>query len=175
MAIHIEVLSARRVPSVVDLGADPTLSWTSSVPFPLRHETVEQWSAQSDLAEPSAVTFVVLNEAVAAGCVSLKKIDRASRSAELSYWTGSQHRGRGCAREGAALAVAYAFTRLSLNFVHAHALLHGNANSIRVLSKIGFTHDTSRADLPVSDSFADRFPGDVWRFFRIDSPRSANA
>lgn len=68
------------------------------------------------------------------GLVGLRSDD--DRIAELSYWIGKPHWGRGYATEAAAAIVDYGFERLRLHRIYATSLGR-NAASRRVLEKVG--------------------------------------
>jgi RimJ/RimL family protein N-acetyltransferase len=70
------------------------------------------------------------------GCVGLNRFDRIARSANLGYWTGEAHRGRGIATQAAAWAAAYGFRELGLARIEI-VVLPDNAASLRVAGKLG--------------------------------------
>jgi RimJ/RimL family protein N-acetyltransferase len=72
------------------------------------------------------------------GSLSLHRIDRDDRDAEIGYWTAPAARGRGIAVRAVEAAVRWAFTGLGMQRVH---LFHAveNAASARVAAKAGFT------------------------------------
>jgi ribosomal-protein-alanine N-acetyltransferase len=58
--------------------------------------------------------------------------------AELGYWLGLAHHGRGLMTEAAGAVVGCAFARLGLHKVTVRAFAHNTA-SLRVIEKLGFT------------------------------------
>lgn len=76
------------------------------------------------------------------GAISLR-IEREHERAELGYWIGRPHWGRGYATEAAAAIVGYAFEQLGLNRVYAYHF-STNPASGRVLQKIGMRHEGVR-------------------------------
>lgn len=76
------------------------------------------------------------------GAVFLRWTPRHDR-AELGYWLGRRHWGRGYAREAATAAVAFAFDVLGVHRVYAQHL-GGNDRSAAVLRAIGMTAEGVR-------------------------------
>lgn len=67
--------------------------------------------------------------------------------AELGYWLGMPYHGRGLMTEAAGAVVAFAFGRLALHKVVVRAMA-GNAASLRVIEKLGFTRvGVARSDV----------------------------
>ena len=70
------------------------------------------------------------------GCVGLNRLDRDARSANLGYWIGEAHRGRGLATQAAAWAAAFGFRELGLARIEIRVLPQNGA-SLRVAEKLG--------------------------------------
>ena len=70
------------------------------------------------------------------GCVGLNQVNRAHRSANLGYWIGETHRGRGIATDAARQVAATGFGELDLVRIEI-VTLPGNAASQRVAEKLG--------------------------------------
>jgi [ribosomal protein S5]-alanine N-acetyltransferase len=80
-------------------------------------------------------------EGEAAGGVGfVRGTDVERYSAEIGYWLGSQHWGRGIMTEALTLVTAYAFE--SLNLLRLYALpFADNDASVRVLEKAGYARE----------------------------------
>ena len=166
--VSIQLLGADHAEAMLRLASDPELSWTSSVPAACEAAHVAAWIEENDASPRSCLTFAIVDRGVVAGAVTLKRLDAADKSGELSFWVGREHRGKGLARKAAELAVDYAFSRLRLKYLHAHCLRDSNPASRKTLEAVGFTADKSRSDVPVEGRFAERFEGDAWVFYRLD-------
>lgn len=70
------------------------------------------------------------------GCVGLNRLDRDARSANLGYWIGEAHRGRGLATQAATWAAGYGFRELGLARIEIRVLPQNGA-SLRVAEKLG--------------------------------------
>lgn len=70
------------------------------------------------------------------GGVGLSEVDRAARTANLGYWVGDAHRGRGVATAAARRAARIAFDELGLARLTIAALSH-NVASQRVATRLG--------------------------------------
>jgi RimJ/RimL family protein N-acetyltransferase len=168
MTVTIEPLAHEHIDGLLVVADDPTLTWTSSVPAPCERQHVEAWIAEATATPCQAITFAVLVDAVVAGAVTLKRLDAADGSAELSFWVGSAFRGRGAAKAAGRLAMVHAFDVLGAPYVHAHVLKTSNPASLKTLQGLGFVQDATRADMPTEGRFAERYPGDAWTFLRCE-------
>lgn len=77
------------------------------------------------------------------GCVGLNRIDRVARSANLGYWVGESHRGRGIATRAAAWTAAYGFRELGLSRIEI-LVLPDNTPSLRVAARLGAVREAVR-------------------------------
>lgn len=140
-------------PAVARLAGDRDVaSTTASIPHPYPASLAAEWIA-SHPARLSAGTEVIF-------AITLKKIriarkadtaldgrligaigliiDRSGRKAEMGYWIGKPHWGKGYATEAARAAIAFGFETLSLNRIYAHHMTRNPASG-RVLEKSGMT------------------------------------
>ena len=119
---------------------------TVNVPHPFDDGMAEAWIAgQAErFSNGSAVTFAMtLTETgELLGAFSLMDV-RPGHRAELGYWIGVDHWGRGYCTEAGRAVVDYAFDVLKLLRLHAKHIV-GNAASGRVLEKLGMTHEGER-------------------------------
>lgn len=72
------------------------------------------------------------------GCVGLSQVDRVNSSANLGYWVGEPHRGKGIATRAALLCASLAFENLGFERLEIVALVHNRASQ-RVAEKVGAT------------------------------------
>lgn len=63
-----------------------------------------------------------------------------SQSAQIGYWMGERHSGKGFMQDAIATLIAHAFGRMRLHRIEA-ACIPGNARSIHVLEKAGFKRE----------------------------------
>ena len=63
-----------------------------------------------------------------------------SQSAQIGYWMGAPHAGKGFMQDAIGALLSHAFGRMRLHRIEA-ACIPGNARSIRVLEKAGFTRE----------------------------------
>jgi len=71
------------------------------------------------------------------GIINLFHIDRKNRRAEVGYWLGKKHWGRGIMSEALHLMLDYAFREMKLVRVSAK-VFHPNTASAMLLEKAGF-------------------------------------
>lgn len=105
----------------------------------------EAWVAYSvaGWAKQSEFPLGVFDESSGAliGCIGLSHINGVNRSANLGYWIGEPHRGRGIATRAVALTAAIAFEELGFVRLEIVVLPH-NQSSLRVAEKIGAKQET---------------------------------
>lgn len=80
-----------------------------------------------------------------------------SQSAQIGYWMGEKHAGKGLMQDAIGALLSHAFGTMRLHRVEA-ACIPGNARSIRVLEKAGFTREgLLRAYLRINGVWQDHF------------------
>lgn len=100
------------------------------------------------------------------GGTGLSRIDAANRSANLGYWVGEPHRGKGIATRAAALTASIGFEDLGLVRLEIVALTHNQASQ-GVAERLGATREgEARNKLmfqgrPVAGVVYSLVPGDV--------------
>ena len=125
-------------------GAREIADTTISIPHPYTRADAERFIAfQREAASrgDEAVFGIRLRTGGdLLGCVSLREIDRVHLQAELGYWIGVPHWGRGYATEAAAVVVGYGFGPLGLNRIYAHHMARNPASG-RVLGRVGMRRE----------------------------------
>ena len=109
------------------------------VPFPYPRALADEWIASTwaQIAAGEAWHLAVAGEDDALlGCAGLT-LDRRGGRAELGYWIGRRHWGKGLGLEAAGRLARWALDELGVSTVHASAL-RDNARSISVLRRLGF-------------------------------------
>lgn len=122
-------------------GEEEVARNTLNIPHPYSREDAEAWilSHPDQLAQGSAATYAVTADGVVVGAVGLILAAEHGR-AELGYWIGRPHWGRGFATEASRAVIAWAFRDLELDRIHA-AHFPRNPASGRVLRKLGMRHE----------------------------------
>ncbi len=110
--------------------------------------TVRAWrsrlrQAKSERKNGTGIAFLVTstngNELL--GGITLFNIRRGvSQSAQIGYWMGVRHAGKGYMADALRLVVDFSFDRLLLHRIEA-ACIPGNTRSIRLLEKAGFQRE----------------------------------
>ncbi|MVA98809.1 GNAT family N-acetyltransferase [Nitratireductor sp. CAU 1489] len=93
-----------------------------------------------------------------AGGISIGNIRRGvAQSAQVGYWMGESHAGRGIMLDALRLASRYGFETLGLHRIEA-ACIPGNTRSMRVLEKAGFTREgLLRSYLKINGTWQDHY------------------
>lgn len=106
-------------------------------PHPYTLADAERWIREATSAAPET-HFAIAVDGEAAGGVGLElQGDVYRRSAELGYWLGAAHWGRGIATEAVRAVTAHGFEALGLGRIYA-AVFEWNSASRRVLEKAGY-------------------------------------
>jgi ribosomal-protein-alanine N-acetyltransferase len=150
-------------PEVTRLVSDRRIADTTiNIPHPYDQDIAEAWiSTHAEAAEcDEGLTLAVTDKAGGAvvGAVGLA-IARAQGRAELGYWIGVEHWGRGYATEAAAAMLDHAFGALDLRRVVAHCLTR-NPGSWRVMEKIGMQREGRLREHVVKWDV----PADIWLY-----------
>ena len=163
-ALRIAPLVRAHVPAIQHLAADARIAATTLIPHPYPPDGAERYVADSEQAWAvgEEYRFAVLVGDGLVGACGLKEVDHEAGQAEIGYWIGVPHWGRGYATEAVRLVTAYAFETLGLRRLVAHTLVRNPASG-RVLEKAGF-RVTGEAPSP----FAKWAPDDRIRLYRLD-------
>jgi RimJ/RimL family protein N-acetyltransferase len=109
-------------------------------PHPYTHRDAERWIAYNDTLT-QAINFAVLADGELVGGIGVVPGHDVQRhSAEIGYWIGRRHWGRGIATAAVAAMTEHAFGPLDFVRLHAGVFVH-NPASARVLEKCGFERE----------------------------------
>ncbi len=109
------------------------------VPFPYPRALADEWIASTwaQIAAGEAWHLAVAGaDDALLGCAGVT-LDRRGGRAELGYWIGRPHWGRGLGPEAAGRLARWALDEFGVSVVHASAL-RDNARSVAVLRRLGF-------------------------------------
>jgi RimJ/RimL family protein N-acetyltransferase len=110
------------------------------VPYPYEIEDARRFINKSrrnfQLKKEQTFAIELVGKSSLVGVISLQKIDRANKNAQISYWIGRSYWNLGIATESINLLIHYAFYVLRLHKVYAN-VLDTNRASARVLEKNG--------------------------------------
>lgn len=145
--LRLRAFAAMDAETVATLAGDAVVArYLLHVPHPYPRPLADDWIASHAEAwqRGGSPTWAIerRRDRRLIGTVSLRWMPRHDR-AELGYWIGRRHWGRGYAREAAAAAVAFAFDTLGAHRVYAQHL-GGNDRSAAVLRAIGMTAEGVR-------------------------------
>ena len=96
-----------------------------------------------DFAAGAAIAYLIFENRTGrmVGGITLGNIRYGvSQSAQIGYWTGERHAGRGYMQDAVRSLVTHAFAAMRLHRIEA-ACIPGNVPSIRVLEKAGFERE----------------------------------
>src|ERR1700686_3966120 len=134
------------IPALMPLiGAREVAATTLRIPHPYTEADAQNFIAgtQEELSSGGLRLGIVLRESdTLCGGVGLR-IEPDHRRAELGYWIGVPHWGRGYATEAARAMVQYGFETLGLHRIFASHFAN-NLASARVLRKIGMRREGSQ-------------------------------
>jgi [ribosomal protein S5]-alanine N-acetyltransferase len=114
------------------------------VPYPYEIEDARRFINKGrrnfQLKKEQTFAIELVGKSSLVGVISLQKIDRVNKNAQISYWIGKNYWNLGIATESINLLIHYAFCVLRLHKVYAN-VLDTNRASIRVLEKNGLKRE----------------------------------
>ena len=137
--LYLTPLALIDAKDVQHLAGDEAIAQDAlGIPHPFLDGIAEAWI--NGLGQDAAVSAI--REEAVTPLLGLAGLQRAGSGdvAELSYWIGRPHWGRGYATEAASAVVAYGFEQLGLHRVFATSLAR-NIASGRVLEKMGMREE----------------------------------
>ena len=137
--LYLTPISLSDAPRVRHLaGAEAVARNALGIPHPFLEGMAEAWIGGFDQSD----AVFAIREEVGAPLVGLVGLEGTGGDgvAELSYWIGELHWGRGYATEAAAALVAYGFEHLRLHRVFSTSLVRNPASG-RVLEKVGMQEE----------------------------------
>lgn len=115
---------------------------------------------REDMAQGVSTTFLLFDRGnrELLGGISIGNIRRGvAESANIGYWMGERHAGKGYMVDAVRLVCGYGFSTLGLHRIEA-ACIPGNERSIRVLEKAGFRREgLLRSYLRINGDWRDHF------------------
>lgn len=124
-------------------GDRDVASTTLLIPHPYPDGAAETWiRSHSDLFQKRKnVVFAITctEDARLLGAIGLV-IQSIHNRAELGYWVGKPHWGKGYCTEAARAVLAFGFIELELNRIYAHHMQR-NPGSGRVMEKLGMRYE----------------------------------
>ncbi len=108
---------------------------TARIPHPYRLADAEDFIAKVERGQSEAVFVITLRDGTLIGASGVTRLD--GQNAEIGYWLGVHHWGRGYATEALRAVIDCAFTDLHHESLQAGARVT-NPASRRVLEKCGF-------------------------------------
>ena len=115
-----------------------SMNLRDAFPYPYNDADAAEWLERAVTRDP-VTNFAIEVAGEAAGSVGLRlDTDIFSRTAEIGYWLGEAHWGKGIVTEAVRAISRYAFERFDLARIEA-GVFERNPASMRVLEKNGFT------------------------------------
>lgn len=125
-------------------GHELIAATTATVPHPYKDGMAEEWINQHEkrFNDGTDVQFCITLKSTqeVIGCIDLFTITRVHQRAEMGYWVGVDHWGKGYCTEAAQAIAKYAFNELKLNKLIARHMATNPASG-KVMTKIGMTKE----------------------------------
>jgi len=110
---------------------------TNKFPFPYEKKDGEAFIQLALSHDPLQIKAIVLNDEVIGSIGVHQLADIYSKSAEMGYWIGEEHWGKGIVAHAIKEMLAYGFETFDIERIFARTT-HTNLASQRVLQKSGF-------------------------------------
>jgi len=157
--VRLRQLRHKDIQNMTRLVTEHVVRYLVHVPYPYKIGDARRFinksrrNFQLKKEQTFAIELVGNNNLV--GVISLQKIDRTNKNAQISYWIGKNYWNLGIATESINLLIRYAFCVLRLHKVYANVLATNSA-SIRVLEKNGLIKEgILKHSLYKDDKFCD--------------------
>ena len=138
--VRLRQLRHKDIQTMAPLVTKHVVRYLVHVPFPYEIEDARRFVNKSRrnfrLKKERTFAIELVGNGSLVGVISLQKIDRNNKNAQISYWIGKNYWNLGIATESINLLIRYAFWVLRLHKVYANVLATNRA-SIRVLEKNG--------------------------------------
>jgi RimJ/RimL family protein N-acetyltransferase len=136
--VRLRQLRHKDMQTMARLVTEQVVRYLVHVPYPYEIEDARRFINKSrrNFQLKKEQTFAIEFVGNLVGVISLQKIDKVNKNAQISYWIGKTYWNLGIATESINLLIHYAFCVLRLHKVYAN-VLDNNRASIRVLEKNG--------------------------------------
>jgi ribosomal-protein-alanine N-acetyltransferase len=119
-------------------------------PHPYTRDDARAWLERVVGAEPESQFAIEIEGTVAGGIGLMLQEDVARVSAELGYWLGEVHWGRGVMSAAVRALTEFGFAAFELRRIYA-LVFEWNPASMRVLEKAGFTFEGRMRQAVIKD------------------------
>jgi ribosomal-protein-alanine N-acetyltransferase len=138
--------------SLVANASDRNVSRTlrDVFPYPYTEDHGRHWLSRATVETPPTALAIQCDSVAIGGASVHVGTDVERASAEIGYWLGEPHWGRGIGTAAVRELVGYAFGLFPINRVWAGAFSH-NAASIALLERLGFRREGELRDAIVKD------------------------
>jgi RimJ/RimL family protein N-acetyltransferase len=138
--VRLRQLRHKDMQTMARLVTEQVVRYLVHVPYPYEIEDARRFINRSrrnfQLKKEQTFAIELVGNSSLVGVISLQKIDRINKNAQISYWIGKRYWNLGISTESVNLLIHYAFCVLRLHKVYAN-VLDTNIASIRVLEKNG--------------------------------------
>ena len=123
--------------------------YTTHIPHPYRLKHAQDFidgaiKHQTETPRTAYNLAIILGDELI-GDISLMKVNRWTKSAEIGYWVSKRHQGQGYATEATQRMVDYAIKTLRMHRIDLHAAVQ-NKPSNDIARKLGFTLEGTKKD-----------------------------
>ena len=145
--LELRAFSAADAPDVARLCGDREIAaGTLTIPHPYPRSAATEWISRQPerFASGAGANFAAVERETGAlvGSVGLV-FEEEHKRAELGYWIGMPHWGRGYATEAVRAVIRYGFEERGLNRIYAYHFSNNPASG-RVMQKVGMTYEGVR-------------------------------
>jgi RimJ/RimL family protein N-acetyltransferase len=157
----LDAVTAADTDRVFEYCQDPVLQGFVPVPVPYTRETALGYTQGYAADAKNLWAIRTRVDGPLLGVIELSP--KPLRSAELGFWLGGEHRGRGIMTEAAIAVVEYGFSVAGLEHIDWCAVV-GNVGSARVARSAGFRYEgLRRKSMPHRDVRLDGWFGSILR------------
>ncbi len=141
-SIKLELIISDHAEAIFQLAKEnrnyllPWLPWVANMKSVDFISTFIEASTQRN-KEGQEFSFVIIENSKVIGRIGIYKIDRYNKIAEIGYWIGEHHAGKGIVTKTCMAIIRYCFTTLNINRIEIKCATD-NFKSQTIPQKLGF-------------------------------------
>lgn len=157
----LRLIRENDAPALHRIMNDPEVTHNLLFPYPLSEEQLAIWIKSSiegfSSREKYPMVIVLRESNEVIGVCAFYRVNWEHMNAELVYWLGKQHWGKGYMTEAVRRMLVFGFEELGFERIYAGCFTR-NLASRRVLEKVGFLYEgLARHEFKKGDEFLDVF------------------
>lgn len=148
MDINLRKLTLKDAKDIYENVKDREVSkWTATIPYPYPKDGAKKFirRAKYEAEKGKSLILGIEFDKKVVGVVSLMHINKIRKRAEIGYWLGKRHWGKGIMTQAVREILKIAFKREKLHRIYAK-IYQENTSSQKIMEKCGFKLEGTHKD-----------------------------